>query len=124
MLVSNPFHGLPFAPVIEPEHDDAIYSGNYHDLLQKGQIADVPILMGHNSLEAGPEEMNGNCSFQLKEAEEWKSSFPHPKGFKELILNLHCLFSFVQNDTATIRRTAREISTSQYECTIWVGCLG
>lgn len=59
MLVANPFHGLPIGPVIEPPHEEAVYTGNYHKLLEEGDFADIPIIMGHTSLEAGPGEING-----------------------------------------------------------------
>lgn len=59
MLMANPLHGLPIGPVIEPPHADAIYTGNYHNLLENGEFADIPIIIGHTSLEAGPNEVDG-----------------------------------------------------------------
>lgn len=56
---------MPIGPVIERPHDGAIYTGNYHDLLESGHFADVPILIGHTSLEAGPNDMNGNYFYQF-----------------------------------------------------------
>lgn len=66
-LVTNPLHGLPIGPVIEPPHDGAIYIGNYHDLLVNGHFADVPIIMGHTSLEAGPNDMKGKSYLSFLE---------------------------------------------------------
>lgn len=57
--MTSPLHGLPIGPVIEARHPDAIYSGDYHSQLENGAFADVPLIIGHTSLEAGPKEVNG-----------------------------------------------------------------
>lgn len=65
--MTNPLHGLPIGPVIEPPHDGAIYTGNYHDLLENGDFADVPIIIGHTSLEAGPNDLSGKYFYEFND---------------------------------------------------------
>lgn len=62
--MSSPLHGLPIAPVMEPPHSDAIYTGSYHTLIEEGKFEDVPIMMGYTSLEAGPGEVNCKLLFK------------------------------------------------------------
>ncbi|XP_050507406.1 pyrethroid hydrolase Ces2e-like [Diabrotica virgifera virgifera] len=50
-LLSNPLQGLVFAPVIEPDHDDAVITEYSYGLLSEGKFHHVPILAGYNSLE-------------------------------------------------------------------------
>lgn len=51
-LLKDPFGGLPLGPVAETESLDAVITGKSHDLLKSGQFNQVPIIMGHTSLEA------------------------------------------------------------------------
>lgn len=44
--------GLPLGPVIEHKHANAVITGKSYDLLKSGHFNNVPIFMGHTSLEA------------------------------------------------------------------------
>lgn len=50
--MSEPLHGLPLGPVIERNNSNAVITGKSHDFLQTGQFNNVPIFIGHTSLEA------------------------------------------------------------------------
>ncbi|XP_066143101.1 juvenile hormone esterase-like [Euwallacea fornicatus] len=52
IAVDNIFNGLPIGPVIEPEHDDAIFTKKSHELLRTGNFNTVPTIIGLNSNEA------------------------------------------------------------------------
>lgn len=45
-------NGLPLGPVTEPMGLGAVITEKSHDLLKKGQFNNVPIMIGHTSLEA------------------------------------------------------------------------
>ncbi|XP_056641583.1 uncharacterized protein LOC130448317 [Diorhabda sublineata] len=51
LVLSNPLQGLVFTPVIEPDHPNAVITGQSHQLLKEGKFHNVPILTGYNSLE-------------------------------------------------------------------------
>ncbi|CAH1106191.1 unnamed protein product [Psylliodes chrysocephalus] len=51
LIANNPLQGLAFAPVAEPDHENAIITGRSHERLSNGQFHHVPILIGYNSLE-------------------------------------------------------------------------
>ncbi|CAG9815954.1 unnamed protein product [Phaedon cochleariae] len=51
-LLSNPLSGLAYGPVIEPDLPGAIITGKSHDMLEKGKFHDIPLIVGHTSLEA------------------------------------------------------------------------
>ncbi|XP_060526499.1 venom carboxylesterase-6-like [Cylas formicarius] len=46
-------NGIPFAPVSEPYHQDAVFSGRSHELLKRGAFNRVPVIIGYTSNEAG-----------------------------------------------------------------------
>ncbi|CAH1106192.1 unnamed protein product [Psylliodes chrysocephalus] len=52
LISNNPLQGVAFAPVAEPDHENAIITGRSHERLINGEFHHVPILMGYNSLEA------------------------------------------------------------------------
>lgn len=52
VAIDNIFNGLPIGPVIEPEHNDAIFTGKSHELLRTGTFNKVPVIIGLNSNEA------------------------------------------------------------------------
>nr|XP_023018925.1 venom carboxylesterase-6-like [Leptinotarsa decemlineata] len=58
-LRDNPLGGLPLGPVIEPEHQGAIITGNSYEKLKKGQFHHIPIIIGHTSREALLESLSG-----------------------------------------------------------------
>lgn len=58
-LTVNLRDGLIFAPVIEPEHEGALFTGRSHQMLEEGQFHDVPIIIGYTSLEALLPEIPG-----------------------------------------------------------------
>lgn len=50
----NPLRGLPWAPIIEVESEDAVFTRNSDSFLRSGQFpSKVPILIGYTSNEAG-----------------------------------------------------------------------
>lgn len=51
-MVSDPSGGLPLGPVLESSHSGAVVTGKSHDLLKNGHFNEVPIIIGHTSLEA------------------------------------------------------------------------
>jgi len=51
LIISNPLQGLVFAPVVEPQHPNAVITEKSYQLLAEGKFHQVPILMGYNSLE-------------------------------------------------------------------------
>ncbi|XP_023311383.1 acylcarnitine hydrolase isoform X2 [Anoplophora glabripennis] len=52
MVTVNMREGLLFAPVIEAEHDGAVFTGRSHQQLENGEFHEVPIIIGYTSLEA------------------------------------------------------------------------
>ncbi|XP_049825070.1 juvenile hormone esterase-like [Aethina tumida] len=48
----NPLDGLPYGPVMEPDHEGAFFSSKSHELLQNGGFHKVPMIIGYNSEEA------------------------------------------------------------------------
>ncbi|XP_049825157.1 juvenile hormone esterase [Aethina tumida] len=48
----NPLSGLPYGPVMEPDHEGAFFSSKSHELLQNGGFHKVPMIIGYNSEEA------------------------------------------------------------------------
>nr|WCC58166.1 carboxylesterase [Pharsalia antennata] len=51
-LSVNMREGLLFAPVVEPEHDGAVFTSRSHQQLENGDFHQVPIIMGYTSVEA------------------------------------------------------------------------
>ncbi|XP_066143814.1 juvenile hormone esterase-like [Euwallacea fornicatus] len=50
----NPLRGLPWAPIIEAEGPDAVFTKNSDEFLKNGEFpSKVPIMIGHTSNEAG-----------------------------------------------------------------------
>lgn len=45
-------NGLPLGPVVEPDHFGSVITGKSYDLLKNGIFNEVPIMIGHTSLEA------------------------------------------------------------------------
>ncbi|XP_049825184.1 venom carboxylesterase-6-like isoform X25 [Aethina tumida] len=50
--VRNPLNGLPYGPVMEPDHEGAVFSSKSYELLQNGNFHKVPMIIGYNSEEA------------------------------------------------------------------------
>ncbi|XP_019879234.2 juvenile hormone esterase-like [Aethina tumida] len=48
----NPLNGLPYGPVMEPDHEGAFFSSKSHELLKNGGFLKVPMIIGYNSEEA------------------------------------------------------------------------
>lgn len=51
-MISNPTGGLPLGPVTELVDSGAVITGRSYDLLQNGHFNQVPLIIGHTSLEA------------------------------------------------------------------------
>lgn len=51
-MISDPSGGLPMGPVTEPEHSGAVITGKSYELLHNGHFNQVPMIIGHTSLEA------------------------------------------------------------------------
>ncbi|CAH0546942.1 unnamed protein product [Brassicogethes aeneus] len=45
-------NGLPIGPVVEPDHEGAVFTGKSHEMLSQGVFNRVPLIIGHNSQEA------------------------------------------------------------------------
>lgn len=52
MFLNNGLRGLPFAPVLEPDVEGAVYVNASDTALSEGNFNTVPILIGFNSQEA------------------------------------------------------------------------
>nr|AEE62728.1 unknown [Dendroctonus ponderosae] len=52
LFLGNGLRGLPYAPVIEPDIEGAVYTKASETALEEGNFQQVPILMGFNSEEA------------------------------------------------------------------------
>lgn len=59
-LTGTILNGFTLGPVVEPEHEDAFFTGISHDKLLNGNFTKVPILIGYNSNEAGIFKKNCN----------------------------------------------------------------
>lgn len=48
----NVFTGIPFAPVIEPNHEGAVLTGSMYEKLKAGEFNRVKTIIGFDSNEA------------------------------------------------------------------------
>ncbi|CAG9856745.1 unnamed protein product [Phyllotreta striolata] len=59
VIGKNPLQGIAFAPVEEPDHENAIITGGSYEKLQNGQFHNVPIMSGYTSLEGYIDKLAG-----------------------------------------------------------------
>ncbi|KAJ8955021.1 hypothetical protein NQ318_000453 [Aromia moschata] len=95
---SNPRDGVIVGPVIEPEHEGAVFSGRSYQELLKGNFHRVPLIVGHTSLEAYLNDIPGILRFYLGQFDIFVSKLVPIDMYIENLIQSHMVGSTIKKE--------------------------